>query len=201
MQKNYFYLIAGLLVTLLCFNACGDDDNDKGNGDGLTTSVDLKPVVLDIPFSIIQTKADGDAEFYTFSGSYENLNLDDENFKEIKQYVNVIKNIKVKNISLKITKQEGTTGGTIVKSFTSKVSGGATAEYSVSEPIDLGESYSDSKLTEYALTIVNALKEEKTLSINAAGETDINPKEVGNEGTVKIETIFTVTVPVKDVIK
>lgn len=202
MRKNYFYLIVGLVVTLLCFNACGDDDDDKGNGDGLTTTIDLAPVTLDIPISIIQTKADNDAElFYTFSGSYDELSLDNEDFKEIKQYVDVIKNIKVKDISLKITKQDGATGGTSVKSFTSKISGGATAEYSITEAIDLATDYSDSNLTEYALTIVNALKEGKTLSINAEGETDINPREIGNEATVTIKSIFSITIPVKDVIK
>lgn len=199
MKKNYFYLITGLLMTLLCFTGCGDDGDDDKGGDGLTTTIDLKPVDFNIPVSIITSKAD--AEFYTFSGSYENLNLDDENLKEIKQYVDVIKSVKVKEISLKITKKEGTTGGTVMKNFVSSISGGATAEYKVDAPIDLGTAYSDDKLTEYAMSIVNALVAKKTIAISAAGETDINPSTIGEEGFVTFKTIFSITVPVKSVLK
>ena len=163
--------------------------------DDLTTiPVELGDISFVIPLNVDSDKTPAQAksmsvadDFISFSGQSQKISLQDEIFEKINGYNFSSVTFIVTDVTIKITVSDES--GTIVRNFTSTVTGADIEPYIKESNINLGEDFKDSKLTTYMRNIFTAIQNEKEVVINVSGETDIVPS--GVEGaTIAIATII-----------
>ena len=127
--------------------------------------------------------------FIAFSGKSAPINLEDNMFHNLQNYLGDQITIIVTDVKIQVTVSN--TSGTIVRNFTSKTKEEAAVlyNYAKSGNADLGVEFSDSNLTNYAKNIFLAIQNGKTVTIEAAGETDIDMSEITG-ATVAIVTVI-----------
>lgn len=172
---NYLlpFLLAGLFF--VSFSACEDEYTEVKIGKGITISI---PVTAETD----ALKEDTQDKFYTFSGVSQPISMDDDIFNSLKDYPISDIQLLVKGVTVKVTKKQGQ-GGTSVKDFSSATTQGSTtiANYSMTGTINLGEEFSEEKLTAYVQSVFEAIQNRKTVKIEVSGETDIIPVSSGVE--------------------
>lgn len=192
-MKKHYLLLASLLIFSLCFSGCGDDGDNEGSK--ITTEVTLDNVVIDIPVSVLTTKAET-GEFQSFYGSIDDLSIDHPLLADLKPYKNFSIELLVTSVKIKITKVG--TGGTTVKNFKSTSTKGTEASYSL-ETVELNKEFSDTNLTNYLKTIITDVRGGKTVKVDAIGETDVNPDEVDGEvAIVSLLPVLSVKLTLED---
>ena len=158
--------------------------------DNLTSEeIELGEVSIDIPVDFNSPSTLKSAnEFVSFSGQSLPLNLQSSMFQKIQDYnVSSIVFI-VTDVKIKIT----TTGesGTTVKDFTSNTTGaGNVFSYKKEGNINLGVEFGDTKLTDYMKSIFAAIQSNKTVIVDVAGQTDIDPSKI-SEGEITVVTMI-----------
>ena len=162
-----------------------------------TIDVPIGTVEINIPLDLssaaaspmsLRMNAAGN-EFVTFSGESQPISLQDEMFHSIQSYLGDQITLIVTDVKIKITVTDGS--GTVIKGFTSTTKEAAEilCNYTKDGDINLGEDFSDRDFTTYAKTIFTAIQNGKTITIGAAGETDIDPSEITG-ATVAVATII-----------
>jgi len=165
--------------------------------DLMTIDVPIGKVEIKIPvdFSAIypasmESKINfASTNFIAFSGESAPINLEDNIFHNLQNYLGDQITIIVTDVTIKVTVPN--TSGTIVRSFTSKTKEEAEVLYNYAKNgnADLGEEFRDSNLTNYAKNIFEAIQNGKTVTIEAAGETNIDMSEI-TDATVAVVTVI-----------
>jgi hypothetical protein len=183
MKKNQIVLwILCLACTPLFLVSC-----DKVK-DWATIDVPIGEFSIDIPIDLAPAPAaikgvkSAAGDFYSFYGKSDPVSL--ESFSEIQKYLGNTITLLVSDVSIKITVTNG--AGTTVKNLTSTTKEGESTIYNYTKDgnIDLSQSFSDSKLTDYVKNFFKAVQEGKTVVADAAGETDIVYEEITGASTV-----------------
>ena len=189
---GFSFLTLILACAPLFFASC--DKIDK-----LTTvEVELGEVPFDIKLNLDADKTSArvkTANFVSFSGTSAPISLESAMFEKLDKYDIGSVVLLVTEVKVKITTTSES--GTVVKDFTSSVTGAEIASYTKSGEIDLNFEYGDLALTKYMKDIFAAVQNNKTVTIAVSGQTDIVPSEI--EGaTIAVATIIpTLTAEVK----
>ena len=163
-----------------------------------TVKVDLGEVPFEIPLNFeasksAQMKRTG-VEFVSFSGKSAPISLESDMFKELGNNVGSVV-LLVTDVKIKI--ETASESGTIVRDFTSSVTGAEIQSYIKEGDIDLEKDYSDAALTEYMKKIFTAVQDKKSVVVNVSGQTDIVPSEIEGATATIVTIIPTLTAEVK----
>ena len=163
-----------------------------------TIDVPIGTVEIKIPldFSSIPSSAPmsskinlASSDFIAFSGKSAPINLQNSMFSNLQGYLGDQITLIVTDVKIKITVSNSS--GTIVRSFTSTTKEASEVLYSYAKDgnANLGEEFSDSKLTSYAKNIFTAIQNGKTITVETAGETNIDLSEITG-ATIAVATII-----------
>ena len=182
MKKIKFISLILLVCTPLFFISCDDLIDDF-----TTFPVELGDVQFDIPLELVSNDSPAqssqlrNANYVSFSGNSGEINLQSDMFKTLgdSKYQGGAITLLVDSVKIRIgvTDKSGKT----VSNFTSITAiKGSEEEFTYSEdgPIDMGKEFSNAELTKYMKDIFAAIQNNKTVSIDVAGVTNIVPSEI-----------------------
>jgi len=177
--KSIFFTLL-LACTPLFFTSCDDLIDDF-----TTIEIPLDDVRFDIPLlldsddSPAQSSQLRSANYVSFSGNSGEINLQNEMFSALGGYQSSAITLLVESVKIRITTENES--GTTVKDFTSTTAiKGSNDKFTYSKEgiIDMGKDFSDDELTKYMAGIFTAIQNDKTVSIDVAGLTDIVLSEI-----------------------
>ena len=197
-KVGFIFLVFLLVCTPLLFTSC-----DALVDDFTTVEIPLDDVQFDIPIKLDLSDSKQSSQLkrtnvglVPFFGESDKINLQSDMFGGIQEYSDYKFSLLVSDVKIQITTTDKS--GTRVSDFITTTTGTKKSfSYKKEGTIDIGTDYSDDDLTEYTKKIVLAIQEGKTVSIDAAGLTDIIPAEIEEAEIAVISIIPSITAEVK----
>lgn len=194
MRANNLYLFLPFLLFLN--TSCLENETT-------TTELTFNDILLDIPFKLAtniqndtnlsarNTRTSTSSDFYTFSGSLENLDLKHEVFTQIEKYKDYPMELFVDNIVV-LLKIEDDAGSFVkqVKMEAVNSENNLIAVFTSNRDIYANESYIDADLTIFLDKVLQAIiLNKQTVNLFISGETDIDPAilESSRAGIITIQ--------------
>ena len=192
-MKRTKFIFSTLLVicSSLLFTSCDDLLNDFN-----TFEMDLGEVSFNIPIELDPNSSSLSSsqlnnirtDVVSFSGNSGPISLQSDMFKDLREYSNSPITLLVSGVKIRVTTTSES--GRMIRDFTATTTG--TVEklvYQKEDPIYIETDFVDPELTEYMKEVFLAIQDNKTVSIDVAGLTDIIPSETEETDVTTISII------------
>ncbi|MDL2265599.1 hypothetical protein LJC57_10565 [Parabacteroides sp. OttesenSCG-928-G07] len=179
-MKTRLFILSLTMLFFLTSTSCSLID------DLIHKDISIDEFALEIPVTLDQLKSDDN--WRTFTGAYENLNIDHPRLKALKEYKDYKFDLIVEKVTVEMANPEIVDSGLGIKDFICTAS---TINKDYSTPngriIDITERFSDRELANFVQNVLRGVQDRKTIDLSVTGKTDVKFKQGENRNTMKIK--------------